>query len=56
MNVVTSVHPPSALLLKYNRAGAYTDCYSTHVARCLDAAEYVEAFYTRGCLSSSGRS
>ena len=46
MDVVTCTHPPSALLLKYNHAGAYTDCYSTHIARSVAASEYIEAFYT----------
>jgi hypothetical protein len=38
--------PEQALLGKYSRAGAYTDCYITHVPRCVSHAEYVEAFYT----------
>ncbi len=38
--------PPAALLSKYQREGAYTDCYGTKVAHRVDLAEYVEAFYT----------
>jgi hypothetical protein len=40
--------PPQALLARYADAGAYTDCYSTDVARLVPHAEYVEAFYTGG--------
>ena len=40
--------PPQALLGKYATAGAYTDCYTTEVARLVSQAEYVEAFYTGG--------
>ena len=38
--------PPTALLQRYRDAGAYTDCYTTEVARAVSHAEYVEAFYT----------
>lgn len=38
--------PEKALLNKYARAGAYTDCYTTEVPRSVSHAEYVEAFYT----------
>ena len=38
--------PPGALLARYAAAGAYTDCYATHVDRAVSHAEYVEAFYT----------
>jgi len=40
--------PEQALLRKYARGGAYTDCYATEVARPVSHAEYVEAFYTTG--------
>ena len=35
-----------ALLRKYQRAGAYADCYATDVGGSVTHAEYVEAFYT----------
>ena len=38
--------PQEALLGKYRREGAYTDCYVTEVARPVSHADYVEAFYT----------
>lgn len=38
--------PVEALLAKYRRDGAYTDCYATEVARPVSHAEYVETFYT----------
>ena len=38
--------PQGALLRKYQREGAYADCYVTEVARRVSHAEYVEAFYT----------
>jgi len=38
--------PEEALLSKYTRAGAYTDCYTTEIARPVSHAAYVEAFYT----------
>jgi hypothetical protein len=38
--------PDEALLARYTRGGAYTDCYSTEVARSVSHAEYVETFYT----------
>jgi hypothetical protein len=38
--------PERALLGKYSRTGAYTDCYTTHIAKRVSHAEYVEAFYT----------
>ena len=40
--------PTHALLAKYANAGAYTDCYTTEVARAVSHAEFVEAFYTGG--------
>jgi hypothetical protein len=38
--------PEHALLGRYAQAGAYTDCYTTEVAKSVSHAEYVEAFYT----------
>ena len=40
--------PEGALLLKYAQAGAYTDCFTTDMARPAAHAAYVEAFYTSG--------
>ncbi len=40
------VLPEEALLSKYARAGAYTDCYTAEIARPVSHAAYVEAFYT----------
>jgi hypothetical protein len=40
--------PEQALLTKYARGGAYTDCYAAYIARPVSHAEYVEAFYTSG--------
>jgi hypothetical protein len=38
--------PEQALLAKYARDGAYTDCYAAEIAWPVSLAEYVEAFYT----------
>jgi hypothetical protein len=38
--------PQEALLSRYQRGGAYADCYFTDLARQVSHAEYVEAFYT----------
>ena len=38
--------PYDALLRRYLDRGAYTDCYVTELARPVQQAEYVEAFYT----------
>jgi hypothetical protein len=38
--------PTNALLQRYVRSGAYTDCYVTEMAREISLAEFVEAFYT----------
>lgn len=38
--------PEQALLAKYARAGAYTDCFTTDIAKPAAHAAYVEAFYT----------
>jgi hypothetical protein len=37
-----------ALLTKYANSGAYTDCFTTEIARTVSHAEFVEAFYTGG--------
>lgn len=44
--------PPDALLSRYARAGAFTDCYGTDVDRSVSHATYVEAFYTGGLLKA----
>ena len=47
MNKIESIAvPDAALLAKYTRAGAYTDCYTCDIARRISHAEYVEAFDT----------
>ena len=38
--------PYDALLRRYLDRGAYADCYVTELARPVQQAEYVEAFYT----------
>jgi hypothetical protein len=38
--------PENALLGRYTRGGAYTDCFTTEVLGSVSHAEYVEAFYT----------
>ena len=38
--------PEEALLAKYSRAGAFTDCYTLEVPGNISQAQYVEAFYT----------
>jgi hypothetical protein len=38
--------PQHALLARYTRSGAYTDCWSADVSRAVSQAEYVETFYT----------
>ncbi len=38
--------PDGALLEKYSREGAYTDCYMTDVAGTVPLSEYVATFYT----------
>lgn len=38
--------PPGALLRRYLRGGAYTDCYVAEIGRPVTHAEYVTAFYT----------
>jgi hypothetical protein len=38
--------PETALLVRYTRAGAYTDCYTADVPWAVSQASFVEAFYT----------
>jgi len=38
--------PRQALLAKYAKIDACTDCYTTELARSVSHAAYVEAFYT----------
>ena len=38
--------PEHALLAKYARGGAYTDCYAAELPGTVTHARYVEAFYT----------
>ena len=39
--------PTNSLLAKYANSGAYTDCFTTDIARTVSHAEFVEAF----CIS-----
>lgn len=38
--------PADALLVDYQRQGAYTDCFATDIARAVSHEQYVAAFYT----------
>ena len=38
--------PGNALLQKYARSGAYTDCFHTDILDNVSLTDYVEAFYT----------
>ena len=38
--------PGNALLQKYARSGAYTDCFHTDILDNISLADYIEAFYT----------
>ncbi|MGI9221234.1 MAG: hypothetical protein ACR2QS_09395 [Woeseiaceae bacterium] len=38
--------PGTALLQKYARSGAYTDCFHTSILENVSLDDYVEAFYT----------
>ena len=44
--ITEDILPNNALLQKYAKAGAYTDCFSTDVLANVSLAEFVEAFYT----------
>lgn len=41
-----SALPAAALLQKYVKSGAYTDCYSTKISTEVSLASFVAAFYT----------
>lgn len=45
-SIQACVLPEQALLAKYARSGAYTDCFTTEISGSVSHAEYVEAFYT----------
>jgi hypothetical protein len=45
-SIKTCALPNHALLDRYARVGAYTDCYATEIPASISQAEYVEAFYT----------
>ena len=45
-NVQACALPDQALLARYARSGAYTDCYTAQVAGPVSHARFVEAFYT----------
>lgn len=38
--------PPTALLHRYERAGAFADCYAADIDAAVDLPAFVEAFYT----------
>jgi hypothetical protein len=38
--------PDDALLARYTRSGAYTDCYAADITQPVSHARFVEAFYT----------
>ena len=38
--------PQAALLAKYARAGAFSDCYTLEIPATISQARYIEAFYT----------
>jgi len=44
--ITSSPAPDGALHAKYERAGAYTDCFTTEVSGRISHAQFVEAFYT----------
>ena len=45
-SITTAELPASALLRKYCRGGAYTDCFVTEIPVSISLPQYVEAFYT----------
>ncbi len=45
-NIQAGEFPPEALLEKYAREEAYTDCYFMDMPRAVSLEQYVEAFYT----------
>lgn len=46
MSIAPCEIPGGSFLEGHRLAGAYTDCYSTDIARAVSQAGYVEAFYT----------
>lgn len=44
--ITATVLPEEALLQRYQRGGAYTDCYCMSVPRHVPMADYISAFYT----------
>jgi hypothetical protein len=44
--IAASKLPAEALLNRYRKAGAYTDCYVTHMLYPVSQAAFIEAFYT----------
>jgi hypothetical protein len=44
--ILASDLPDAALLQRYKRDGAYTDCYRMDLPRDVSMAEYIAAFYT----------
>ena len=54
-SIQASPLPPQTLLGRYASTGAYTDCYTTEVARPVSQAQYVEAFYTGGVFKLERR-
>ncbi len=45
-SITTCELPETAQLVRYRRAGAYTDCFVLDIPRAVSQAVYVEAFYT----------
>lgn len=56
---ITSIHatplPANALLAAHAARGAFTDCYSTEIARSVSLESYVERFYTGGLFKIERR-
>lgn len=44
--IYSSPAPDEALHAKYERAGAYTDCFTTEISGHVSHSQFVEAFYT----------
>lgn len=45
ISVTETALPPMALLLEYQRAGAFTDCYTAEAPGAVTLAQLVQAFY-----------
>jgi len=54
-SIVTCDLPPDALLLKYQRQGTYTDCYSTRLGSAVPAEAYFRAFFTSWLFNTERR-